>query len=106
MKVLFVILGCLSFGVVVSAQEPPNPSRDTQASLKKIGNELAAAQKAEDEREVQRLAKKAIEALGDQAGMPEIADQFREVPKTAKPLTPEELPNAFDRYIDFIEKQK
>lgn len=106
MKALFVILSCLSFGVVVSAQEQAKRSRATQASLKKIGNELAAAQKAEDEREVQRLAKKAIEALGDQAGMPEIADQFRDVPKNAKPLTPEELPNAFDRYIDFIENQK
>ena len=96
MKMLLVILGCLSFGVVVSAQEPPKPDRETQTGLKKIGIELAAAQKAEDEAEVRRLAKKAIEVLGDQAGIPEIADQFREVPKNAKPLTPKEFPTAFD----------
>ena len=44
--------------------------------------------------------------LGDQAGIPEIADQFREVSKNAKPLTPKEFPTAFDPYIEFIEKQK
>ena len=106
MKAIFIVLSCFSIGVIVSAQESPQPNRETQASLKKLGIELAAAQKAEDEAEVKRLAKKAIETLGDQAGIPEIADQFREVPKNAKPLTSKELPTAFDPYIEFIEKQK
>lgn len=106
MKVLLVILSCFYIGVIVSAQETSRPNRETQARLRKIGIELAAAQKSEDETQVKRLMTQAFEVLGDQAGIPEIADQFREIPKTAKPLTAKELPTAFDPYIDFIEKQK
>ena len=106
MKAVLVVLICFSIGVIVSAQETSKPNQETQASLKKLGTELAAAQNAEDEAEVKRLAKNAIETLGDHAGVPELADQFREVPRNAKPLTPKELPTAFDPYIELIEKRK
>lgn len=106
MKSLFIVLSYFSIAVIVLAQETPKPNPETQTSLKKIGIELALAQKSEDEAEIKRLMTQAIELLGDQAGIPEIADEFREVPQDAKPLTPQELPNAFDPYIDFIERQK
>ncbi len=102
MPILAVLLG----GLVASAQDTPKLDKATQDKLRKLTVELAAAQKAEDEAEVQRLAKKAIELLGNQAGLPEVADEFRPVPKDAKPLTPKELPTAFDPYIDFIKGQK
>lgn len=101
-SILAVLLG----GLVASAQDTPKLDKAMQDKLRKLTVELGAAQKAEDEVEVRRLATRAIETLGDQAGIPEIADQFREVPKDARPLTPKELPTAFDPYIDFIEKQK
>jgi hypothetical protein len=100
------ILAVLFGGLGASAQDTPKLDKPSQDKLRKLTVELAAAQKAEDEAEVQRLAKKAIETLGDHAGMPEIADLFREVPKNATPLTPKELPTTFDPYIDFIEEQK
>ena len=106
MRPVISILAVLLGGLVASAQDTPKPDKATQATLRKLIVELAAAQKAEDEAEVRRLAKEAIAVLGDQAGIPEIADQFREVPKNAKPLTPKELPTAFDPYTGFIEKQK
>lgn len=106
MRPMMSILALLLGGLVASSQDTPKPDKAAQDKLRKLTVELAAAQKAEDEAEVQRLARKAIETLGDQAGIPEIADQFREVPKNAKPLTPKELSVAFDPYIDFIEKQK
>ncbi len=105
MKVLLVFLSCFYISVIVSAQETSKPSRETITSLQQIGIELAAAQNAEDESEVKRLMTQAFELLGDQAGIPEIADRFREIPKNAKPLTAREIPTAFDPYIDFIEKQ-
>jgi hypothetical protein len=106
MKPFVLILTAFTFGMTASAQEPPTPKGETQTSLKKLGVELSAAQKAEDEAEVRRLTKRAIEVLSDQAGIPEIADQFREVPKNAKPLAADEMATAFDPYIEFIEKQK
>lgn len=106
MKPFILFLTALTFGMLVPAQEPPRPRKETQPSLKKLRVELAAAQKAEDEAEVKRLAKQAIEVLGEQAGVPEIADQYREVPQHAQPLTASELPTAFDPYIDFIEKHQ
>lgn len=101
-SILVVLLGAL----VALAQDTPKLDKAAQNNLRALSVELSAAQKLEDEAEVQRLAKKAIETLGGQAGLPEVADQFREVPQHAKPLTPQELRTAFDPYIDFIEKQK
>ena len=94
------------FSLVVSAQDTPKFDKATQDKLRRLTVELAAAQKSEDEAGVRRLAKKAIETSGDQAGLPEVADTFRSVPKSAKPLPPKELPNAFDPYIEFIEGRK
>jgi hypothetical protein len=101
-SILAVLLG----GLVASAQDTPKLHKATQDKLRKLTVELSASQKSEDEAEVKRLAKKAIETLGDQAGLPEIADQFRDVPKKAKPLALKELLMAFDPYIEFIEGQK
>lgn len=106
MRSMTSILAVLLGGLVASAQDTPKLHKATQDKLRKLTVELSASQKSEDEAEVKRLAKKAIETLGDQAGLPEIADQFRDVPKKAKPLALKELLMAFDPYIEFIEGQK
>ncbi|MFO0820520.1 MAG: hypothetical protein U1A77_21415 [Pirellulales bacterium] len=107
MKMNKSLLTLLIIGLPVLISFGQEASKTTaKASLRKLGVELAAAQRAEDEAKVRRIAKTAIEALGDQAGIPEVADQFRGVPTSAKPLAAAELATAFDPYIEFIEKQK
>jgi hypothetical protein len=88
------------------ALDTPKLDKATQQKLRQAAVDLSAAQKTEDEAEVKKVAKRAIELLGDQAGLPEVADEFRPVPKDAKPLSPDELATAFDPYIDFIGRQK
>ena len=103
---LILILPVFLWCLFVLAQDSPKFDKSSQEELRRIAMDLAAAQKAENEGEVIRLADMAIKVLGDQAGIPEIADQFRKVPKNAKPLSPQELRMAFDPYINFIESQK
>jgi len=106
MRFALLILALLGCCLSCSAQDTPKLDTVTQQKLRRIAVELAAAQKVEDEAEVKRVAKRAVELLGDQAGLPEVADEFRAVPKDAKPLTPKEIPSAFDPYIGFIEGRK
>lgn len=100
--ILAVVVGCQ----FVSAKETIRLDKTKREELQRIAVDLAAAQKSEDEAEVQRLTKNAVEVLGDRAGIPEIADQFRAVPQNAKPLTSQELRTAFDPYIELIERRK
>jgi hypothetical protein len=92
--------------LIASAQDTPKLDKGTQQKLRQAAVDLSAAQKAEDEAEVKKVAKRAVELLGDQAGLPEVADEFRPVPKDAKPLSPDELATAFDPYLAFINRQK
>jgi len=100
--ILTLLDGCLSCW----AQDTPVFDKATQQKIRQAVVNLSAAQKAEDEAEVKKLAKRAIELLGDQAGLPEIADEFRPIPKDTKPLSPEELTTGFDPYIGYIKRQK
>jgi hypothetical protein len=90
----------------VWAQDTPKLDKAIQQKLRQATVDLSAAQKAEDEAEVKRVAKRAVELLGDQAGLPDVADEFRPVSKDTKPLSSEELATAFDPYLAFIERRK
>lgn len=94
------------FALCAAAQETPKLDAATRDKLRRAAADLSAAQKAEDEAAVKAAAKKAVELLADQAGLPEVADEFRPVPGDAKPLAAEELATAFDPYVGFIERQK
>jgi 23S rRNA A1618 N6-methylase RlmF len=71
----------------IFAQEVAELDRATQGKLKGIVGEMSQAMKAEDEAEVRRQFQQAIELMGDQAGLPESADEYRAVPDVARPLT-------------------
>ena len=55
---------------------------------------------------MKKAAKRIVELLGDQAGVPEAADESRPVPKDAKPLAADELASAFDAQLATIGRQK
>lgn len=96
----------LASGLTAPAQEPPRLDKATQQQLRQATLELSDAQKAGDEAAVKRAARRAIDLLGDRAGVPEVADEFRSVPKDAKALARDEIAAAFSPYGDFIAKQK
>ena len=106
MRWLTLTLGCASLFVADTAQDTPKLDKATQLKLRQIVLDLSAAQKAEDEAEVKKVVKRAVEILGGQAGLPEVADDFRAVPKDTKPLSSEELTTGFDPYIGYIKRQK
>lgn len=106
MRAAWIILLALVSPWPALAQETQKLDKTTQQKLRQYTAELSAAQKAEDETAVKRLAKLAIDLLGDQAGLPEAADTFRPLAKHVEPLTPRERAVAFEPYLDFIERQK
>ncbi len=95
-----ILAGC------VSAQDAPKLDTATRQKLRQAAVDLSAAMKAVDEAEVKKVAKRSVELLGDQAGLPEAVDEFRPVPKDAKPLAPDELATAFDPFVGYIGRQK
>jgi hypothetical protein len=102
-----VIAGLLlSLAGCGSAQDTPKLDTATRQKLRQAAVDLSAAQKAEDEAEVKKGAKRFVELLGDQAGLPEAADEFRPVSKDARPLAADELATAFDPYAGTIGRQK
>jgi hypothetical protein len=98
-----VLLAC---GLSAPAQDTPKLDKATQQKLRQATVELSDAQKAGDESAVKRAVKRAVDLLGDQAGLPEVADEFRSVPKDAQLLSGDERATAFAPYVGFIEKQK
>ncbi len=86
--------------------QPPKLDKTTREKLQQATADLSAAQKAEDETAVLRAAKRAVELLGDQAGVPEAADEVRPLPKDATLLKADELPAAFDPVFDLLARRK
>ena len=64
------------------------------------------AQRDGDEKLVNRLADDAKQLLGDDAGVPETPDQYREAPPTVSRLSNEELAKSFDHYLREIKRRK
>lgn len=103
-----IVIAFLLFALptIVTAQDTPKLDAATRQKLRQAAVDLSAAMKAEDEAAVKKVAKRSVELLGDQAGLPEVADEFRPVPKDARPLAPDELAAAFDPYVGYIGRQK
>lgn len=98
-----VLLAALSSGC--SAQ-PPKPDRATREKLTQAAAELSDAQKAEDAAAITKAVARSVELLGDQAGVPEVPDESRPVPKDATLLKADELPTAFDPLFDQLARRK
>ena len=106
MRTMIVMLLATSCTIPLQAQDVARLDRPTQDRLKSIVAAMSDAMNSENATEVRRQFQKAITLMGDQAGLPESADEFRSVPENARPLDAEELPKAFDVYIPYIEGQK
>ena len=105
MRFIFLALLALSFESQVIAQDVAKLDRESQGKLRAIAASMSEAMKAEDEAAVRQQFERAIELMGDQAGLPESPDEYRAVPKNARTLSADELPTAFDAYIPYIERQ-
>lgn len=70
--------------------------------LQELRVKLGDAQNREDEAEVVRLAGLGVKALGDQAGLPEAADQYIMPPAETRPLTAAEALDGFSRIEKFV----
>jgi len=103
----FIVVTLLGLGVVsqVMAQEVAKFDRATQYKLKIIVASMSDAMEAENEAEVREQFERAIELMGDQAGLPESPDEYQPVPENTRSLDADELPKAFDAYIPYIERQ-
>lgn len=82
------------------------PDPQTKATFDQLMRQLAQAQGREDEAEIVRLASQGRQLLGDLAGVPEVADEFRPVPRDAAPLTVEEARQGFAPYLKLIERDR
>ena len=83
-----VLLLTLSMPECMSAQDTPKLDAATRQKLRQAAVDLSAAMKAEDEAAVKRVAKRSVALLGDQAGLPEAADEFRPVPTRTPSRSP------------------
>jgi hypothetical protein len=78
----------------------------TKAAFDRLREKLAAAQREENEPEILRIAAEGRTLLGQQAGVPEVADEFRPAPSDVAKLTPDEARNAFEPYVKLIHQRR
>lgn len=88
------------------AQDVARLSRDQQQQLRELNGQLTAAQLREDAVEVRRLARAAQDVLGSQAGLPEVADEYRPAPATSRPLSAAERVQAVAALRAYIERRR
>jgi hypothetical protein len=100
-----VVLGVTAFvwSCVALSDEPGVATRRVESSLSR---ELADAERAGDLVKVREVAARGLKSLGEQAGLPEVADEFVKPPAEVAPLTPEEIDQAFRRIDEFVKRRK
>ena len=74
--------------------------------IAQLRQQLAEAQQQGNEKAVLRLWSQAKSLLGDQAGVPELPDEFRPVPKTVEPLALDECRKGAALYLRQIQGKK
>lgn len=92
------VWSCMAF-----SDEPGVATRRVESSLSR---ELAEAQRAGDVAKVREVAARGLKSLGEQAGLPEVADEFVKPPAEVAPLTPEEVDKGFRRMDEFVKRRK
>ena len=106
---LFLILCCGTLILLCPGllqAQPPSPDPVSQQTLKAMTQEMTAALLSKDETAVRKLVVEAVELLGDQAGVPEVADEYRQAPVQIEPLTRAEALAGFERIHRFVQKNK
>ena len=97
-----VVVFCLQ---LLHAQQP-KPVRNSQESLKQTAQQLAQALRSKDEVAVRKLAAESVFMLGNLAGAPEVADEYRQAPEQVEPLTKAEALAGFEKILQFVQKNK
>ena len=97
-----VVVFCLQ---LLHAQQP-KPVRNSQESLKQTAQQLAQALRSKDEVAVRKLAAESVFMLGNLAGVPEVADEYRQAPEQVEPLTKAEALAGFEKILQFVQKNK
>jgi hypothetical protein len=87
------LLPLLCFTSLLHAAEPAKPS-------------LAEALAREDLTAIRAAVADRLHALGDQAGVPEVADKYTPVPKDARWLTPSEVQPGFSGHFDKLDSMR
>ncbi len=109
-KVRFVKAVAILAVVVLSqrpaSSQPAEPDRQTKAAFDRLRQALAEAQRQENEAEVRRLAAEGQKLLGDLAGVPEVADEYRPVPPDVPRLTVEEARKGFEPYLKLMQQRR
>ena len=93
---LSAILACLT----LFAQESPRPAAGPSKTA------LAEALAREDIAAIRAAVADGWRVLGDQAGVPEVADKYTLVPENARWLTPAEVQPGFSRHFDKLDSMR
>ncbi len=97
-----LVVLCLQF---LHAQQPKQDQVSQQA-LKQTARKLAEAMRSKDESAVRKLAAESVVLLGNLAGVPEFADEYRQAPQQVEPLTKAEAQAGFEKILQFVQKNK
>lgn len=89
-----------------SISQAQQTDRSVERELKALKGELAAGQRAGDEMAVRRTTEQSIKLLGDKAGVPEVADEYKRPPAEVRRLTKQEAAAAFGPALEFIEQNR
>lgn len=92
--------GCFCFTVLVSALCATSAPAQSLVKADALSRALAQG----DLQAVQAAVAEARRALGDRAGVPEVADTYQPVPSEATPFSPEEARKGFAPYFAGVEK--
>ena len=97
----FVVL-CIQF----SHSQQPKQDQVSQQARQQTVHKLAEAMRLKDETAVRKLAAESVAVLGNLAGVPEVADQYRQAPEQVEPLTKAEAQAGFEKILQFVQKNK
>jgi hypothetical protein len=105
-----VFISCCSTVVVLCVQlshaQQPKLDKTSQQPLKQTTQRLAEAMQSKDESHVRKLVAESVSILGNRAGVPDVADEFRQAPEKVEPLTNAEAEAGFEKILQFVRKNK
>lgn len=106
----FTLTACfvslVSLGVRLVSAEQHAADRASHQSLLQAKRQLAQAMQDKDEAAVRKLAAESVVLLGDLAGVPEVADAYRQAPEDVATLSKAEAEAGFEKLLQFVRKNK
>ncbi|MBA4019803.1 MAG: hypothetical protein C0483_21770 [Pirellula sp.] len=100
--ILFLVAGIALSGYADTNESVIAAKRITS----EFAEQLADAQRREDEAGIRRIMQETVERLGDLAGIPEVEDEYSPCPESVRPLTREEAKAGFAKLLQFVRQKK